>query len=189
MSVVSDSVTAWIVTPLSVVFSRHKYWGGLPLPSPGDLPDLRVEPTSLVSPALADSFPLCPPGCYKYGYTNISLMPCFQLFLGVDPEVELLNHTVILFLIKKNYNTVFRSSCSILHSYQQCTWVPVSSYPCQHLMFSVTLIVAILSMGIKWHIIVFLICIYLVIGDFEHLSYLYLSFIYLFFGKKLFKSF
>ena len=62
MSVVSDSVTAWIVTPLSVVFSRRKYWGGLPLPSPGDLPDLRVEPTSLVSPALADSLPTVPPG-------------------------------------------------------------------------------------------------------------------------------
>ena len=35
-------------------FSRQEYWSGLPFPSPGDLPDLRMEPTS---PALqVDSF-------------------------------------------------------------------------------------------------------------------------------------
>ena len=35
--------------PLSMGFSRQEYWSGLPLPSPGDLPDLGIEP---VSPAL-----------------------------------------------------------------------------------------------------------------------------------------
>ena len=34
-------------------FSRQEYWSGLPFPSPGDLPDPRIEPTSLASPALA----------------------------------------------------------------------------------------------------------------------------------------
>ena len=43
--------------------SRQEYWGGLPFPSPGDLPDPGIEPTSLVSPALAGgSLPLVPPG-------------------------------------------------------------------------------------------------------------------------------
>ena len=37
-------------------FPRQAYWCGLPFPSPGDLPDLGIEP---VSPALADSLPLC----------------------------------------------------------------------------------------------------------------------------------
>ena len=37
-------------------FSRQKYWGGLLLPLPGDLPDPRIEPTSSVSPALAGEF-------------------------------------------------------------------------------------------------------------------------------------
>ena len=37
-------------------FSRQEYWSGLPFPSPGDLPDPGVKPTSLVSPALADEF-------------------------------------------------------------------------------------------------------------------------------------
>ena len=38
----SDSVTPWTVArqaPLSMGFSRQEYWGGLPFPSPGDLPD------------------------------------------------------------------------------------------------------------------------------------------------------
>ena len=34
-------------------FSRQEYWSGLPFPSPGDLPDPGMEPTS---PALAGRF-------------------------------------------------------------------------------------------------------------------------------------
>ena len=45
--------------PLSMGFSRHEYWSGLPFPSPGDLPDLEIE---LGSPTLqADSLPSEPP--------------------------------------------------------------------------------------------------------------------------------
>ena len=36
--------------------SRQEYWSGLPFPSPGDLPDLGIKPTSLASPALAGEF-------------------------------------------------------------------------------------------------------------------------------------
>ena len=32
-------------------FSRQEYWSGLPFPSPGDLPDPEIKPTSPVSPA------------------------------------------------------------------------------------------------------------------------------------------
>ena len=38
---------------LSTGFSRQEYWSGLPCPSPGDLTDSGIEPTSLRSPALA----------------------------------------------------------------------------------------------------------------------------------------
>ncbi|KAB0345156.1 hypothetical protein FD754_022082 [Muntiacus muntjak] len=37
-------------------FSRHKYWSRLPFLSPGDLPNLGIEPASLTSPALADGW-------------------------------------------------------------------------------------------------------------------------------------
>ena len=47
-SVVSDSFDPWTVArqaPLSMGFSRQEYWGQLPFPSPGDLPDPEIEPT------------------------------------------------------------------------------------------------------------------------------------------------
>ena len=42
--------------PLSGTFSRPEYLSGLPCSSPGDLPDPGIEPTSLMSPALANGF-------------------------------------------------------------------------------------------------------------------------------------
>ena len=41
---------------LSMGFSRHEYWSGLPFPSRGDLPNSGIEPASLKSPALAYGF-------------------------------------------------------------------------------------------------------------------------------------
>ena len=56
-------MTLWPVAhqaPLSVEFSRQKYWSGVLLPSPGDLPTPGIEP---VSPVLqVDSLPTEPPG-------------------------------------------------------------------------------------------------------------------------------
>ena len=37
-------------------FPRQKYWSGLPFPTPGDLPDLEIEPESPTSLALAGRF-------------------------------------------------------------------------------------------------------------------------------------
>ena len=55
--VVSDSfATPWAIACqvlLSMGFSRQEYWSGLPFPSPGNLPDPRIEPAS---PALAGGF-------------------------------------------------------------------------------------------------------------------------------------
>ena len=39
--------------PLSMGFSRQKYWSGLPCPPPGDLPNPEIEPVALTFPALA----------------------------------------------------------------------------------------------------------------------------------------
>ena len=56
-------VTPWTVAhqaSLSKGFSRQEYWGGLPFPSPWDLPDPGIESGS---PALQpDSLPSEPPG-------------------------------------------------------------------------------------------------------------------------------
>ena len=42
-------VTPWTVAyqaPPSMGYSRQEYWGGVPFPSPGDLPDPGIEPGS-----------------------------------------------------------------------------------------------------------------------------------------------
>ena len=52
-------VIPWTVArqaPLSMGFSRQEYWGGLPCPPPGDVPDPGIKPASLLSPALAGGF-------------------------------------------------------------------------------------------------------------------------------------
>ena len=72
-------VTPWTAahqTPLSKGFSKLEYQSGLPFPSPGDFPNSRTEPVSLVPPALqADSLPseplrksakFCQPGSMKF---------------------------------------------------------------------------------------------------------------------------
>ena len=46
--------------PLSMRFPRQEYWSGLPFPSPGDLPDPRIEPVSLA--LQASSLLTEPPG-------------------------------------------------------------------------------------------------------------------------------
>ena len=42
--------------PLYMEFSKQEYWSGLPFPTPGDIPDPRIEPVYLASPALAGRF-------------------------------------------------------------------------------------------------------------------------------------
>ena len=55
-SVVSDFAASWTVAlpaPLSIEFSMQEHWSGLPVPPPGDLPNLGIE---LTSPALTGRF-------------------------------------------------------------------------------------------------------------------------------------
>ena len=63
-------------------FSRPKYWNGYPFPSPGDLPNPGIEPTS---PALqADSLPIEPQG--KPKNTGVGSLSLLQL---IFPTQEL----------------------------------------------------------------------------------------------------
>ena len=48
-------VMLWTVAcqaPLSMGLSQQEYWSGLPIPTPGALPDPGIEPVSPESPAL-----------------------------------------------------------------------------------------------------------------------------------------
>ena len=79
------------------------------------------------------------------------------------------SHGNSIFNILRDYYNVFHSSCSILHSHQQCTGVLVfhTLFSTSMLGFFFFLTVAIL-LDLRWYLIVVLICISSVINDVEH---------------------
>ena len=67
-------MTRWTVVhqaSLSRGFPRQENWNRLSFPSPGDRPDLGIEPRSPSLPA--DSFPSEPPGKPKYKYLSLCI--------------------------------------------------------------------------------------------------------------------
>ena len=73
-----------------------------------------------------------------------------------------------VFNFLRNLCMIYNSGYSNLQSYQQCTRVPFSPHPHQSLLFLVFLMTTILT-GVRWFLIVVLICISLLISDVEHL--------------------
>ena len=74
------------------------------------------------------------------------------------------------------HHTGFCSKCTNLHSYQWYTRFPFSLHPQKHWLSHVFLIIAIF-IGVILHLILVLICIFLMISDVPYFSYIYWPFI------------
>ena len=109
-------------------------------------------------------------------------------FLGYNPSNGIpKSKGSSLFSFLRKFHTVFHSGCTSLHSHQECTRVPFSLEPCQHL--SIDLFMMAILTRVKWYLIVVLIWNSLMASDAEH-PFIYLwSFCMSSLEKCLFRSF
>ena len=103
-------------TPLSMEFSRQEYWSGLPRPSPGDLPNLGMEPGSsaLQADSLSSGKGLKTPSLWQFSEPHKSALcpPCESSKILEEKVKSKISKATLaaVFPHKMNYNNSNRGT-------------------------------------------------------------------------------
>ena len=109
-------------------FSRQECWGGLPFPTPGDLPNPGLEPASPESPALAGGFftmaPLGKPTTFNKVHIFVPLWLVTSLLQEKLTLGYFFNVVVLFFFFPRMEIEVFVLECnpSTFEGFQKSLW-------------------------------------------------------------------